>query len=228
MMRPLAKNAKRLASAAGLEYLVPKIDELYTWWTIAEPEESVDASFWFAWADWAKEAGPWRWWFRNDLTQFVSKYMVRPFVDLYWWWSFRFNPRHIHHVIRPTGLKPGFISVNDKMLHAWMQIICDYVEQNGLIDGTAIERDPDVTDEALDLYRWWKTKDAGDAGLPEMPELPEGWTWDMTMDPAMQDTPFVEEVRRVSSVWAERQREKEVAEDAAIERLVELRKKLIV
>jgi hypothetical protein len=222
MTRPLAKGLKRLVRAMGLSCLEPKIDEVYTWWTIGEPEEPTDPNLWFAWEEWAKDVGPWRWWFRNDVTQFVSKYVVRPFVDAYWWWMFRFSERHRRHVIR-LDVRPGPIPAEDAMFFSWLKILGDYLKRNNF---EAQPWDEEVFNELVDIWFTGVTIDEG-KDLPEMPELPNGWTWSMTMDPALQDTPFVQEVRRVQGAWSRHEAERAEIKQDLLERMLKVRKFLL-
>lgn len=114
--------------------------------------------------------------------------------DAKWWWLWRFHPDHQYHLVR-TGLLAGYHDTDERMLHANMTLLCEYIEKQH--DGVeALEAfthdlqtkpenwgpmngDPDPElmatvagqasrqDEATKLYRWWKFERPANRALLE-------------------------------------------------------------
>ena len=96
----------------------------------------------------------------------------------------RVVPWHRYHVIK-TDLPPGFHDEDALILHGCMAMLCRFVEWHGGADKLsefAVElRDPalaeweklacalqaDHQDEAVAIYRWWKTEHPADLARQE-------------------------------------------------------------
>lgn len=68
--------------------------------------------------------------------------------DLKWAVIWRLHPRHQYHLVR-TGLPPGYYDQDERILHACMTLLVDYVRT---CEGTGVHT---VHDEEQALFRWW-------------------------------------------------------------------------
>jgi hypothetical protein len=89
-----------------------------------------------------------------------------------WWVLHRLVPKHRYHVVN-TGLRPGYHDIDERILHASMALLCDYVEAEGgdvaleefsaaLRASNDAPRQASNQDEAVAIYRWWKRERPAD------------------------------------------------------------------
>lgn len=91
---------------------------------------------------------------------------------LFYQFRYRFVKKHQYHIIH-TGLEPGYYDIDTIMLHGMMTLLCRYVEdemggveeiikfnkelENGeSFMQTALDRQRNYQQEAVDIYLWWK------------------------------------------------------------------------
>ena len=53
--------------------------------------------------------------------------VTRFFSDIYYWFVYRFHPKHQYHVVS-TGLPPGYFDTDHRMFHCCFNLLKEYVE----------------------------------------------------------------------------------------------------
>ena len=91
-----------------------------------------------------------------------------------WIWQIKYRvlPKYQYHLVR-TGLKPGNLDHDRRMLHACMRLLCEYVDDVGGIEelekwtnelrrealDDSLEKEQQEPKEVfLEVYRWWKVE----------------------------------------------------------------------
>lgn len=154
--------------------------------------------------------GPVRYWFRNDLTFFVSTYLVRPWIDLYLWFKHR-RKKFQTHVIRPRFLKPGPHDSKERILHGVMEVFCHACETKSVSVGDLnLLQYP----KYAEIYDWWMAYQDKESQYPEMPAKPDDWNFEMEYPDENQNHPYVlamtkfrEECRQLMLKWEREERE---------------------
>ena len=210
-----------------LPFLASSLNKFYTWWSIDKPNNLYNAEY-CNWEVNAKMSAPIRYWIQDDLTQFISKYLVRPFIDTYYWLNYRFNPDYQLHIIKPRTLKPGLHSASDRILHANMEILRTFYESQDPKDYTETDEMSFAWEQFTEMYNWWKNYQNREIILPDMPTRPDGWTFGMIFLDEYKDSEYAKELLRISEIWRTQFAEWEKEERTYLIRLMNLRNYLIV
>jgi hypothetical protein len=103
----------------------------------------------------------------------LARVLIGPFssLDRAWWnLKYRLHPGHRYHVVR-TGLKPGYYDIDTIMLHANMELLRRFVEDESGGEQKLQERAEWLRAEghgdgveagALMIYRWWTAQRPSD------------------------------------------------------------------
>ncbi len=70
--------------------------------------------------------------------------------DLFWYFQCRFVRKHQHHIIR-TKLKPGWHDTDERILHACMSLLVEFVEK----ESSEKLNDSDEYKTMMEIYDWW-------------------------------------------------------------------------
>lgn len=117
-----------------------------------------------------KEQYPIRWLLFDTFPTWVS-YQYRDLRNLGWDFAHRFVPKHQYNIIR-TSLKPGYYDPDIRILNATMDLVKEFVEEQGL-DVVAWNEDENhqwAWKELNEIYHWW-TVTYPSRKMPDAPEI---------------------------------------------------------
>lgn len=101
-------------------------DERPKWlrWFLFKEPSAASGEWWDKRHEMLSRRAPLRYFLQNDLPHLL-RMQGRKAKDAIWWFRYRTTDRH--HVV-PTGLKPGFHEVENRMLYANFSLLVEYVE----------------------------------------------------------------------------------------------------
>lgn len=93
--------------------------------------------------------GPKTWWVRGIIWPL---YRVGTKINnAKWWLLWRFHPRHRYFMVN-TGLGPGYHDHDERILHACMAMLCEFVKYDYHVP----------IPEALAIHQWWTVEKPAD------------------------------------------------------------------
>ncbi len=85
--------------------------------------------------------------------------LTRPLRQAFRWVGYRTWNKH--HVIKINSLAPGWTDMDEVLIHAMFQILCNFIEEEKpatVIDWTSDESTAKAWVEIQALYHWWKNE----------------------------------------------------------------------
>lgn len=166
-------------------------------------------------------------WINNDLVYPISKYCVRPWIDVWFWVMYRFNPKNKYHVIYPRTLKPGLHSASDRILHATMEVMTEFYEAQDPKDWQYTQEMSLKWIELSGIYKWWNSYQNKEDELPELPEPPLGWKWEMIFMKEYSKSPYAIELKIVQKIYQEYHKSWQIEEELNLQKVIKLRPYLL-
>lgn len=176
---------------------------------------------------------------------------LRTASDGVYWVRYRVQPSMQFHFVR-TGLKPGYADVDERMLHACMTLLGEYIDENDGAEALAAwsqelrgtpdphapaglnDAQADRQDEAVAIYRWWTvTKPADERRRDELTQALFGKRR-MTFEPVggnadfyeMKMDPFTEDEETLHADLRALEKKIEDDEETMLVRLMKIRRSL--
>lgn len=203
------------------------------------------------WDDMLREKYPYRMKLYDVLYKIRAIFFWRPhrmIKDAIWWVKYRIVPKHKYTTHKLTTLKPGYYDTDILMLHFMFEQFALFMEHQ--LSGKSWTRweytkdDFPFTDdpteaqaladernaiwaEMQDLYKWW-TEDypTREQSLPKYPDLPEEWGCMAPLNEDYENTPEMEEWKKVSKIHSEAESKWAEDEQNNLIRLIKIRKYL--
>lgn len=83
---------------------------------------------------------------RNIYLRFIW-WVVNPLNNCLYYFKYRLFRKHQYHVVRPRTLKPGYHDQDRRLLHAVMEVLCDYIEECEAVGQNWDDVDPETYPE---------------------------------------------------------------------------------
>lgn len=156
-------------------------------------------------------------------------HIKRFFSDLYWFFQYRFNPRHRYHMIsaRNPEYKFGYLDKPELMFNACFNLLKDYVEKERPFEIIDWDSDPEskrIGQEIKDLYHWWTvTRWENQKKCEEIYEMTDDLSWEDIGSGLHQLIPDKSDIHHA---WITYHNDLEKQDEEMFERLAKIRRSL--